>query len=64
MNFTAYHPGDEARQQRVTINESAKLGSGATATVYKAKYRGKSVAAKIYDNAGQVNASKLAAMLE
>ncbi len=64
MNFTAYHPGDEARQQGITINESDKLGSGATATVYKAKYRGKSVAAKIYDNAGQVNASKLAAMLE
>ncbi len=63
MNFTAYHPGDEARQQRVTINESAKLGSGATATVYKAKYRGKSVAAKIYNDAGKANASKLEVML-
>ena len=63
MNFTTYHPEDEAHQQRVTINESDKLGSGATATVYKAKYRGKSVAAKIYDNAGRANASKLSAML-
>ena len=64
MNFYAYHPADEEAPVLVRINKLKKLGSGATATVYRTEYQGASVAAKIYDKEVKANSPKLKAMLQ
>jgi DNA-binding helix-hairpin-helix protein with protein kinase domain len=63
MKLITYHPKSPGSTLQIAINEKDTLGSGATATVYRTKFRGKPVAAKVYKREVKVDTAKLTAML-
>jgi TonB family protein len=62
MNFKVKQT--DGRIENLLIDESRKLGRGATATVYKVQFNGKDLAAKIYHSGRVFNKTKIQAMLD
>ena len=62
MNFKVKQ--SDGRFEKLSIDESRKLGRGATANVYRVQFNGKDFAAKIYHSGRVFNKTKIKAMLD
>jgi serine/threonine protein kinase/peptidoglycan hydrolase-like protein with peptidoglycan-binding domain len=62
MNFKVKQT--DGRIEKLFIDESRKLGRGATANVYRVQFNGKDLAAKIYHSGRVFNKTKIQAMLD
>jgi len=62
MNFKVKQT--DGRIEKLFIDESRKLGRGATANVYRVQFNGKDLAAKIYHSGRIFNKTKIQAMLD
>jgi serine/threonine protein kinase len=62
MNFKVKQ--SDGRFEKLSIDESRKLGRGATANVYRVQFNGKDFAAKIYHSGRVFNKTKIQAMLD
>lgn len=63
MKYFAYRPNYPSKSVEVEVDDSSRLGRGATATVYKAKFRNKLIAAKIFAPEKKPNIEKISAMI-